>query len=390
MKKVCVVGAGYVGLSISVLLAEDYDVTVLEIDNNKIDSINNRSAFIEDKDIQDYFSNKELNLCATSDKETALKECNYIVIATPTNYDIKTNSFDTRSVKNSILEAINFSSDAEIIIKSTVPVGFTKEIADECNIKKLCFSPEFLREGKALHDNLYPSRIVIGNVNEFQSEFGSMLASAAKADIKPEIHIMSSTEAEAVKLFSNTYLAMRVAFFNELDTFCDAKRLSTLNVINGVCSDPRIGNTYNNPSFGYGGYCLPKDTRQLLANYEGVPNELMLPIIKSNNTRKSYIIDEILKKNPKTVGVYKLAMKKGSDNFRDSAVLTIIDELVHKKIEVLIYDPLIKTNKIFGAKVIDDLKLFFKQTEIIIANRTDKKLNAVKDKIYSRDIYEKD
>lgn len=387
--KIAVAGTGYVGLSLAVLLSRKNEVVALDVIKEKVDMINNKISPIKDKEIEEYLSTKELNLKATLDYKEAFEGANYIIISTPTNYDDKTNCFDTSSVEDIIKKVIDMNIDTTMVVKSTVPVGFIKEIKEKYNINNIMFSPEFLREGKALYDNLYPSRIIIGEKSMRAEVFVNLLKDAVLKEDVPVL-FMDSTEAEAVKLFANTYLALRVSYFNELDTYAEVKGLNTKDIIDGVCSDPRIGNHYNNPSFGYGGYCLPKDTKQLLANYNEVPQNMIEAIVKSNDTRKEHIANEILKWNPKVVGVYRLTMKSGSDNFRASAIYDVMQRLKNNNVNIIIYEPTIKENTYNGFEIIHDLKLFKDISEAIIANRYDNKLDDIKDKIYTRDIYNRD
>ncbi len=387
--KITVVGAGYVGLSLATLLSKDNEVVLLDIIKEKLDMIDNRISPIKDKDIIDYFKNKKLNLKTTLDYKEAFIDSNFIIIATPTDYNTETKVFDTRSVEENIEKIIQVNSDATIIIKSTVPIGYTKNIRKKYIKNNIIFSPEFLREGKALYDNLYPSRIIIGDKSSEAKEFGELLKnSSLKKNVV--VKYMDSNEAESVKLFSNTYLALRISYFNELDTFAKKNNLNTKDIIEGVSLDPRIGDFYNNPSFGYGGYCLPKDTKQLLSNYENIPQNLIESIIKSNDTRKHFISEDIINKKPKLVGIYKLSMKKDSDNYRQSAILDIINILKDNNIDMIIYDETIRDNSFNGIKVVNDLKVFKKESSIILANRIDKDLSDVDNKVYTRDILFRD
>lgn len=389
MKNITVVGIGYVGLSLAVLLSQKYNVTALDIDKEKVSKVNKRLSPIEDIDIQAYLSNKALNLKATTNKSFAFKDADFIIIATPTDYEPSKNYFNTQSVEDSIKEAIDINKNASIIIKSTIPIGFTDKLKNKFNyFGEIMFSPEFLREGKALYDNLYPSRIIVGSNSVKAKEFANMLAlcSLKKLD-RIDILFTKSREAESIKLFANTYLAMRVAYFNELDTFCEVMGLDTKDVITGISLDDRIGSHYNNPSFGYGGYCLPKDTKQLLSNFENIDNSLIKSIVDSNSIRKDFISKSILKKNPNTVGIYKLIMKEGSDNFRNSAIQGIIKRVLDKGVNVVIYEPNIKSSHFNELEVINNLDLFKKQSSIIIANRLSDDLNDVLDKVYSRDVF---
>jgi len=384
--KIVVVGSGYVGMSLSVLLAQYNDVTVLDIDQERVDKINNKQSTVVDKEIELFLATKSLSLSATLDKLSAYKGASFVVVATPTNYDANTNRFDTSSVDAVVEDALKLTLDALVVIKSTIPVGHTKSLQEKFESDRVIFSPEFLREGQALKDNLEPSRIIVGSQCKAGSEFANLLNQGAAKE-STEILFIKSTEAEAVKLFSNTYLAMRVSFFNELDSYSLAHELDTKSIINGVCLDERIGDGYNNPSFGYGGYCLPKDTKQLLANYERVPQTLIEAIVSSNTTRKDFIADEILKLKPKTVGFYRLIMKEGSDNFRSSAIQGIMKRIKAKGIEVLVYEPSIGDEIFFGSKVINDLDYFKSQSQVIVANRVSNSLLDVESKIFTRDVF---
>jgi UDPglucose 6-dehydrogenase len=401
--KIAVVGAGYVGLSNSILLAQNNDVISIDISKAKIDSINRRISPIQDVEIQEYLRDRELSLVATSDSDSVYHDVDLVIVCTPTNYDPETNNFDTSSVEMVINDVINTNRNLPIIIKSTVPVGYTEKIRSSTNYQSVYFVPEFLREGKALYDNLYPSRIIIGIPNKSKEhlEFGEKLGhlfleGAIKKDAR--ILIMKSNEAEAVKLFANTYLAMRVSFFNELDTYAESKRIDALDIINGVCSDPRIGDFYNNPSFGYGGYCLPKDTKQLLANFESVPNNLITAIVDSNRTRKDFIADQILKKagfkndgtDHVTIGIYRLTMKAGSDNFRHSSIQGIMKRLKAKGAEVIVYEPFLGDDTFFGSRLIRDIDQFCSMSSVIVANRYEKVLENYSNKVYTRDLFKRD
>ena len=390
MTKIAVAGTGYVGLSLATLLAQKNEVVALDVIPEKVEKINNRISPIQDEYIEKYFREKELNLKATLDYKEAFKDARFVIISTPTNYDEKTHYFDTSSVEDVIEKVISMGNPNTImVVKSTIPVGFIESMKDKYVIDNIFFSPEFLREGKALYDNLYPSRIIVGEKSKRAEEFAHLLSECAiKEDI--DIKYMGSTEAEAVKLFANTYLALRVSYFNELDTYAEIKGLNTKDIIDGVCSDPRIGNHYNNPSFGYGGYCLPKDTKQLLANYEDVPQNMIEAIVKSNDTRKQHIADMVLSKNPKIVGVYRLTMKSGSDNFRASAIQSVMERVRSKGVDVQIYEPTLKEDTFEGYKVIHDLDNFKNTSDVIIANRLDSEIEDEMEKVYTRDIFARD
>ena len=384
--KIVVVGTGYVGLSIATLLAQNHEVVALDLDVEKVALINQRKSPIVDEQISYYFERNNLNLRATTDPVDAYPGADYIVIATPTNYDPETNNFNTTSVELVAAEALKYAQDATIVIKSTIPVGFTEYLKRQLKSENILFSPEFLREGKALYDNLYPSRIVVGENSERARRFAELLSQSVLKEDVPVV-LTENTEAEAIKLFANTYLAMRVAFFNELDTYAATKELNTEQIIQGVCLDPRIGTHYNNPSFGYGGYCLPKDTRQLLANYKDVPQNLIQSIVDSNSTRKIFIAEDILERKPKTVGIYRLIMKSGSDNFRDSSVQGVMKLLLSQGIRLVIYEPILQESSFYNCDVIVDLEEFKSQSDVIVTNRMSKELEDVLAKVYTRDIF---
>lgn len=384
--KITVVGAGYVGLSNAILLAQHNEVVALEVNPNIVDLLNNKQSHISDREIEQYLANEDLNLRATSDKDDAYANTDLVIIATPTNYDEASNSFDTSSVESVVDDVLAQDTQAPIIIKSTIPVGYTIGLREAKGTDRIIFSPEFLREGQALYDNLYPSRIIIGDTSEVAHRFADLLAEGAKKE-DIDILFMDPTEAEAVKLFANTYLAMRVAFFNELDTYAQMKDLNSQSIIDGISLDSRIGTHYNNPSFGYGGYCLPKDTKQLRANFEGVPNNIISAIVEANKTRKNFIADSVAAENPETVGIFRLTMKSSSDNFRESAVLGIMKQLTGKGIEVIVYEPTWKEAAYGDYKVINDLAAFKENCDVIITNRMTEDLIDVPKKVFTRDVY---